>query len=241
MKTSPKWIRISGIFFFSISVLLGTAIFALINWAALEAFFYFGYGPPADKPLTTLKCPPVMTAAETGSVSMFYTNPSDLTALPVVRTDISSFGLIRTERSQPSFGPGETRRLRWELTPGDVVFGHLILVQVNVSAYSDLPSRAGTCGTLFVNLSRLTGVQVLAIALTGWLSSALLGWGLWLAGSRNIRGRVQNASTIMLFLTADILVGMLVGYMGWWGAGLACLVLVVLLSVAVISYYSQAG
>jgi hypothetical protein len=237
MKISVNWLRISGIIFFFICVLLGTAIFVSINWAALEAYFYFGYGAPADKPLTSLRCPPVMTAAETGAFTISYTNPLDFAATPNIQTDISYLDLTTTQRFQPSFAPGETRTLRWEMTPANVVYGHLILVQVNVSSFSALPSRQGTCGTLFVNLSKLTGAQVLGIALAAWLLSTLLGWGLWLTGSRRAQGKTRSETTIMMFLTADLLAGFLAGYQGWWGMGVACLVLVVLLIVAAVGYF----
>ncbi len=241
MQTRAKWLRFSGIFFFSISTLFGAVLFGLINWAALEAYFYFGYGAPADKPLTTLKCPLIMTAAETGSVTISYTNLSDRTASPDVRTDISYLDLVRSDLSQPSFAPGETRKLRWKVTSSDVVFGNLIMAQVNIARYSTLPSREGTCGILFVNLGRLKGGQALGIALAIWLASVLLGWGLWLRGTRHVQGRIHNATVVMILLTAAVLVGMLAGDKGLWGLGIACLVLVVLLSVAVVGYFIQAG
>jgi len=102
-----------------------------------------------------------------------------------------------------------------------------------------LPSRTNTCGTVVVNLPGLTGIQLFVIALAFILVCMAAGWGLWLTGSRPLLKDGIIATRAMVAFTAVVLLGILAGCMGWWGAGLFCAVAGVLLTLTVVGYYIQ--
>ncbi|MGD0613365.1 MAG: hypothetical protein ABSB41_17850 [Anaerolineales bacterium] len=240
MNRTPKLTRPLGIAFFSCGILADMLLFALLSWAGLEAYFYFDY-MPAEKALTTLRCPFVLTSHESGLVTVTYSNPSRLTLAPQVQTEISSPELYRTVNTMPSFAPGETKELQWTITSQDVVFGHLILAEVYVSPVYDTPDREGRCGTLWVDLPMLTGSELFAGVLTASLLFMALGWGLWISGNRPIRGGRPEATRAMLALTSIVLLGTIAGVLGWWLLGLVCLVLTLLLILSTLGYVIQRG
>ena len=239
MQGKKKLFRTLGIVFFSASILVGMVMFILMNWAYFESYFYFGYTFPADKTLTTLRCPLLMTTAETDAVTISITNDTDRDLNPLIRTEISYYGAARSERVNYSLAAGETRRLSWTITSDDMVFGHLIMARVYVYSTFVLPSRTNTCGTVVVNLPGLTGIQLFVIALAFILVCMAAGWGLWLTGSRPLLKDGIIATRAMVAFTAVVLLGILAGCMGWWGAGLFCAVAGVLLTLTVVGYYIQ--
>lgn len=238
VNTLFKLGRPLGIIFFSCGILAGMLLFALLSWAGLEAYTYFDY-MPAEQALTTLKCPFVLTTHEIGQVTVTYANPSRLTLAPQFQVEISSPELYRTVNTAPSFAPGETKELRWTITSQDVVFGHLILAEVYVSPVYDTPDREGRCGTLWVDLPQLTGMEIFAGGLAASLLLTGLGWGLWIAGRRPRQGGRPDVTRAMLALTAVVALGTIAGIGGWWLIGLACLVLSILLILSTLGYVIQ--
>jgi len=239
MQSKKKFFRELGIIFFSAGILVGMVMFILMNWAYFEAYFFFGYTAPADKALTSLRCPLLMTTADTGVVTISITNNTDRDLAPLIRTEISYFGAAKSERTEYPLAAGETRRLNWTVTPDNMVFGHLIMARVFVYSSYTLPSRSSTCGTLVVNLPGLTGIQLFIITLVFSLIGIAAGWGLWLAGSRPLQADGLIATRAMVIFTVVVLIGILAGCIGWWGAGLICTVASVLLIVTVVGYYIQ--
>jgi hypothetical protein len=239
MQGKKKLFRILGIIFFSAGILVGMVIFILMNWAYFEAYFYFGYAAPADKTLTTLRCPLLMTTSDMGAVTISITNNADRDLAPSIRTEISYFGAARSERTNYPLAAGETRRLSWSVTSNDMVFGHLIMARVFVYSAFTLPSRANTCGTVVVNLPGLTGIQLFVIVLAFSLACMAAGWGLWLSGSRPFQADGLIATQAMSLFTVIVLLGLLAGFVSWWGVGLICIVASVLLIIAVVGYYIQ--
>ena len=239
MQTKKKLFRTLGIIFFSIGILAGMVMFIFMNWAYFEANFYFGYTFPADKPLTTLRCPLLMTSSETGAVTASMTNNTDRDLSILVQTEISYFGAATSERLSYPLAAGETRRLSWTVTSDDIVYGHLIIARVYVFNAYTFPSRTNTCHTMVVDLPGLTGIQPFIIVLALSLVSLMAGWGLWLAGSRPLRAEGLIATRAMALLTAVVLLGLLAGWIGWWGLGLICCVVSVLMIFTVGGYYIQ--
>jgi len=239
MQAKKKLFRTLGVIFFSIGILAGMVMFILMNWAYFEADFYFGYTFPADKTLTTLRCPLLMTSSETGAVTASITNNTDLDLSILVRTEISYFGAATSESVSYPVAVGETRRLSWTVTSDDIAYGHLIMARVYVFNSYTLPSRTNTCGTVVVGLPGLTGIQLFIIVLALSLISLAAGWGLWLAGSRPLHVEGFIGMRAMIILTAVVLLGILAGCLGLWGLGLICCVASVLLIFSVVGYYIQ--
>ncbi len=239
MQEKKKLLRTMGIVFFSTGVLVGIVMFILMNWAYFEAYFYFGYTAPADKALTTLRCPLLMTATDTGSVTIRITNNTDRELEPSIRTEISYYGLARSEHTNYSVAAGETRKLSWTVTSDDIVYGHLIMARVFVFSTFTLPSRSSTCGTVVVDLHGLSGIQLFVMALAFSLVCMAAGWGLWLSGSHPLQAEGLIATRAMTIFTAVVLLGILAGCIGWWVMGLMCAVASVLLTLTVVGYYIQ--
>jgi hypothetical protein len=239
MQGKKRLFRTLGIIFFSAGILVGMVMFILMNWAYFEANFYFGNAGSADKTLTTLRCPLLMTTADTGAVTISVTNSTDRDLSLLIRTEISYSGAARSERTNYPLTAGETRRLSWTVTSDDMVFGHLIMARVFVYSVFTLPSRANTCGTVVVNIPGLSGIQLFAIVLAFSLACMATGWGLWLTGNRPLQADGLIATWAMSIFTGVVLLGILAGCVGWWGAGLICAVASVLLTFSVAGNYIQ--
>ena len=239
MQNKKKLFRNLGIIFFYTGILVGMVIFILMNWANFEAYFYFGYFPPADKTLTTLRCPLLMTPSDIEAVTINITNDTDRDLSPLIRTEISSLGTTRSEEANYLLAAGETSKLSWTVTSADMVFGHLVLARVYVYRVFTLPSQADTCGTVVVDLPGLTGIQLFVIALAFSLACMGAGWGLWLGGSRPLQTEGVIARRAMTIFTVIVLLGILAGCFGWWIVGVLCTVLSVMMIFVVVAYYIQ--
>jgi hypothetical protein len=239
MQSKKKLYRTLGITLFYAGMLAGMAMFVMMNWAYFEAYFFFGYSIPADKTLTTLRCPLLMTTGETGAVTMSVTNNTDRDLEALIRTEISYYGAARSERVYYPLAAGETRNLSWTVTSDDMVFGHLVMARVYVYNAYTLPSLTKTCGTVMLNLPGLTGIELFFIVLAFSLASMATGWGLWLTGSRPLQADGLIATRAMVIFTVITVIGLLAGIIGLWGVGLICTVGGVLLIFTVAGYYIQ--
>jgi hypothetical protein len=205
----------------------------------LEANFYFGTTASADESLTTLRCPLLMTTSDTGEVSIRLTNDTNRDLAPSIITDISTNNVFRSGRENYPLAAGETRTLGWTVTSDDVVFGHLIMARVFVFSAFTMPSRAGTCGTVVVDLPGLSGAQLFVIVLAFIIGCMTAGWGLWLAGSRPFQTEELITLRAMVFFTITLAPGLIAGVIGWWLVGLICAVACLLLIIVVVGYYIQ--
>jgi hypothetical protein len=239
MQEKKKILRTFGIILFIAGILVGMVMFIFMNWAYLEAYFYFGYTAPADKPLSTLRCPLLMTTSDTGEVTIRLTNNTSLDLAPLISTEISSFDVARLEKSNYPLAAGETRQLGWAVTSNDMVFGHLVMARVYVFSTYTMPSRANTCGTVMVNVPGLSGIALFIIALAFILVCMSAGWILWLGGSRPFQREELIAIRAMLFFSITVVLGLIAGIAGWWVVGVFCAVACVLLILVVVVYYMQ--
>lgn len=237
--STRKTFRTIGVILFSAGVLAGMVMFIFMNWAYFEASFYFGYSAPADKSLTTLRCPLLMTTADTGQVSMSVTNSTERGMSIMIQTELSYYGAATLDKSSYPVPAGQTRSISWTVTSDNLVFGHLILARVYEFMAFTLPSRTNTCGTVVVALPGVTGIQVFVILMAFSLGCLAAGWGLWLAGNRPIQGEGIIATRAMIFFTLIVVLGILSGIIGWWGLGLICAALGILLMISVVAYYIQ--
>jgi hypothetical protein len=237
MESRRKLFRILGTILFSAGILLGMILFIFMNWAYFEASFYFGYSAPADRKLTSLRCPIMMTSAENAQVTMRVTN---ITArdLPIpIQVELSYFGAATLDKTSYPVAAGQTRDISWTVAPDNLVFGHLVMARVYEFGAFTLPSRTNTCGTVVVPLPGLTGVQFFIIVLAFSLGGMATGWGLWIAGNRPLLGEGIISTRAMTFFTVIVLSGILGGIIGWWGLGLFCAAAGILLMISVVGYY----
>lgn len=234
MGNHKKTIRNLAIFLFSVGVLLGMFLAGAAVWTDLEATFY-GFGKVANDPLTTLRCPVLMTATETGIIRATLSNNSELPVDARVRVYVSNPDPIRTIETITALAPGETKQVHWTVTSEDVDFGNLILVKVLAFAYYKAPFREGWCGILVLNLPYLTGNQIFVSALVLGLLGMLIGIGLWVIGGRPLKGKTLIAFRAMIWLAALVLVDTVFSLMGLWLFGLILFVAAALLILGVIT------
>jgi hypothetical protein len=238
MNSKNKITRTLGVLIFSVGVLLGMALSGIVVWGDFEASL-FNVSMAGSAPLKTLRCPVMITATEVGTVTAAFTNPFDRSVEFTIRTHISQgyVTLMREINSKLSLAPGETQALEWTVTSDDAAYGRLVLVRVRLAAKYPHPSRHGSCGILVVNLPYFTGNQIFALALAASLLSMVAGAGLWVVANRPLRGLGLDVTRAMGALAGCVLVGTIVGLLGWWVLGVLILVITVLLAGAIIGYF----
>ncbi len=82
----------------------------------------------------------------------------------MVRTDVSGYDGIKTERTTISMAPGEKEKVRWPVTSENVDLGFFVLAKVSSYPAYPLPFRESTCGMMFIKTTALTGNQVFVLS-----------------------------------------------------------------------------
>jgi hypothetical protein len=235
MKANPKTLRVLSILFLSLGVLAGMFLALAAAWPDLEATYY-GFGRLSDDPLTTLRCPVLMTTSDTGVIRISLSNHSPVAANAKVQVFVSSSrGPARFIETMVPLAPGATERVQWEVTSADIDFRNLILAKVLAYPYVTVPVREGWCGILVLDLPFLTGTQLFALLLALSIVGMLLGIGLWTIGARPLIGKTLNSMRAMLWLAGLVLADMLIGFMGIWLVGLVLFVAAVLLILGILT------
>jgi hypothetical protein len=238
MDSKNKNIRTLGVLIFSVGFLLGLALLAIVVWGDLEAHI-FDPAIPSDEMLTTLRCPVMITAPEVGTVTATFTNPLDRPVEFRIRTHISEghVTLMREENTSLPLEPGETQPLQWTVTADDAAFRRLILVRVRLFGKYPLPSRAGSCGILVVDLPYLSGSLIFALAFAASLLGMAGGAGLWVVANRPLSDQSLGVLRAMGALAGCVVVGTIIGLLGHWMLGGVVFVITLLLIGAVIGYF----
>jgi hypothetical protein len=252
MNPQPTRRRIASAVIFTAGVLLSTALFVLVLWPDFEASLL----DPAirqDAPLRTLRCPVMLTKAETGTVSAAFKNRLQRPATFHVRAHISQ-GYVTWMREIDAslpLAPGETQRLQWPIAPDDAAFGRLILVKVTVRGGYPLPTRQGTCGVLVIPAPSLAGHpwtdgdRIFAFGLAvGW-SLLITGIGLRGLTPQPVLGEPRRWAISfrgaggMGLLTGCIILGTIVSLLGQWILGSMIFVITLLLLGAILEHFSK--
>jgi hypothetical protein len=237
MKIRSKAVRFVSVLLFSVGILLGLALLASAAWGDFEASM-FDLSLPSDGPLSTLRCPVLITASESGTVSATFDNRSERPIQRRIRIHVSDglVTLLREEKSMLPLDPGEKQRLEWTVTADDAVWRSLILARVYQYRQYPSPSRTAACGILVVDAPFFTGSQILALVLVTTLLCIGIGGGLWVAANRPLAGRKQRLTYGMAFLAGTVLLGLFASLLGWWLLGGLCLILALLLAIALLTY-----
>lgn len=232
-----KLAGILGVIVFSVGVLLGTVLIAVTVWADLEATLF---NPQARQyaPFRNLRCPIMINSEETGVIRARFKNTLDRATDLFIRAHISH-GYVTLRReviSEIPLDSGESERLEWEFDKEDAAFERLVLFRVTVRGGYPLPKRQGTCGVLVVNTSLLTGRQIVTALLVGSLVFMVAGGVLWLVNNRHMHDLQLQLTRAMIFLIVCVVLGIIVGFLGWWVFGVFFLV-TILLAIGVITGY----
>lgn len=200
----------------------------------------FGIAASEGKSLPGLKCPVIITTAESGIVRLSLKNSLERATEFVVRASISSgfVTLMREVQSSVLLEPGERKALEWKVTAEDAAYGgRLILVRVYQFPRYPIPARDASCGILVVRTNSFNGVQILNVLIIGSLLGMGGGLGLWVRQSLpQTRFREQTIQA-MGTLVGFVLVGILFGLLGWWFPGLITLVVTLALIGGIVGHF----
>jgi hypothetical protein len=236
--TRNRMIRFISVLIYSIGTILGMAVFASIIFGDFEAA-RFDAAYRLDEPLHSVRCPVVMTAEGTGAITASITNTRDKQTEFRIRTRISqgSATLMREENTTLTLEPGETQKAEWTVTPDDAAYGRLILAKVRLFGKYPLPSREGSCGILFIDLTGFSGSQVFTFMVALALLSIAIGVGLWFWANRPLKELGMAVLRAMGGLAGCIIIGTIIGLFGYWLVGGIVLVISFLLIGTIIGHF----
>lgn len=223
---------ITGLLIYALGVMAGILLITISTWADMEAASY-GFQRRSSDPLSGLACPILLTRNETGIISLSVSNPTDKPLHPSARTEISAEFEPKIFVESVDLEPGQSKKLEWTVGPENVDLGYFILANVQVYASYPIPNREKTCGILMVDLPGSGKVVVIALAAVGLIGLSL---GLYLIGKL---GPPEKAAAYtwnaIIFLTALIVVGLILSFMGSWIPAMGTLVISVLISLLLIN------
>jgi len=228
-----RLVRTLSMVVFAVGLLAGTTLIAVTVWGDLEATL-FSPGIQYDAKLRGLRCPVLITPKQTGTVRARIKNTIDRSTNLFIRARTSEgyITLIREEQRELPLDPGEAQWVEWPISADDAAFGRLVLFKVAVTGGYPLPARQGTCGIVRINTTILTGGQLYALGLIVSLVCCIGAAVLWIRSNPRMLGARAQLTRAMIWLSASILVGIVVSFLGWWVAGTVSLV-VILLTVGV--------
>ena len=231
MEKRNKIISIAGGLFLIAGILMGFMLTSVMVWGDLEASL-FTSGLRADKNLSTLKCPIVITASETGKISATLKNPTEKTLERYLIANVSEgyASLVREVRTKLPIPPADKQKVEWKIYPEDAAFDErVILFRVYINPRHPHPSLGAKCGVVRVDLQGITGTQI--VASTAFFSFVSVGAGAVLIelGNRSSQKRSRNIINSGYALTGIIPTAGILSYFGMWILGIGLLAVAVLL------------
>jgi len=244
MRTNSRTLRIAGILLFSFGVIVGMALIAVTIWADLEAsFFDANLASRGGEHLKTLRCPILMTSSEIGTATVTLENTAQKPVELRLRAHITEghITLMREVNATVPLEPGEKDTVEFLLTSDDVTYNWLILVRALQFRYYPLPSRQAACGVFVVDLSFLTGSQLLALTIGVAFLSLVGGIALWSAGNWPLNRRSLATARTMGALAASVLIGFIVAVSGSWLVGTLLFAINLLLIFEIVRHAMDRG
>lgn len=234
-KPYAKTLRIIGVTVFIIGILSGATLALFTSWSGLEGAFY-GFSPVTKNPLENLDCPYIVTSKQPGLVTVDFSNPSDKTIEPFVRTQVSNHGIYREEEYRMYMEPGGKDQLVFEVNYEDVVLGRFVLVRVYQLTTIKSSPREGICGMMALDVPYLSGEGLFTLMLTVGLFGITIGLFLLTQTSQPTNPHQRNLDRGLTGLALLILIAMFFGFIRFWVGGIifviaAALLLVTLLSI----------
>ena len=223
---------IFGVLFYVSAVVTGLFLTVISAWGDMEAASY-GFPRRASAPLQGLTCPILLTRNEPGVISLRISNPTEKPLHPSARTEISADFEPQIFNESIDLAPGESKSLEWSLRPENVVLGNFILANVQVYATYPIPNREKTCGIFIIDLPG-SGKTILTALVV--FTVVGLGWGLYsMSKSGLLKNRAPLTWNAIILLTALIVGGLILSFMGSWLPSIATLVVSTLISLILIN------
>ncbi len=188
------------LFFFGLLTTIGLSI--LIIWPDFEAL-RFQRSFYADKPLSSLRCPNLITVSHPDEISISVENTLARPVRLLVQSIISSGpGSYSTQEKQEVFlDPEQSEKLAWEVDSEDAIYGRMVLARVYVARNGSMPSMQKSCGAYVLPISFLSGQFVLvALSLIG-LVALVVGAYLQIISADSKRKSYRAKRLTITFLT----------------------------------------
>ena len=209
--TVRSWL---GILLILAGVLLGLSLSASVTWGESEAGLYTSFN--GDKDLA-VECPLLLAKNETGTIRATITNLINEKITPTVSAEISHAGRPRRIDQVVSLESHGSAELEWSVDSSDVIFQHLIVVNILQLRYRDNPSMIGSCGILLFSLFGLSGsatfLTIMAVSLVSMLSGAIL-WARAHPIFDNYSFNLRRAGIVLITVTTLALLSTLPRW--WW-------------------------
>lgn len=224
-------------FLFAAGILSGLTLIALATWADQEASL-FELTSAYDKNLPTLRCPLMIARDEDSSIAVTLKNPSTYPVSPLTTAHITSGHvlLINEFKEIPSIPPGDKTSYTWHIVPADAAYKTLVLARVFVERSYPLPSRTGSCGVYVLPFAGIPGKAIATILVLLSLVGMTLGLIFW-RGRRALSSRESSFFSGLLALAVITVAGLGSILTGSWMLGLASVILVLLISIALATRY----
>ena len=222
-----KSLRMLGYVIFFLGVSVGFVLTAITIWDRLEAISYFFKGTTYD-PFHGLQCPVLMAPTEKGMVTAVFNNPTNEEDTFYYRAEISGAPYRRQIEDHIAVSPHQTKSIQLAVDANDVDLLFFIFVKMHALPSAIRPSQEAVCGILMVDVLGLTGVQLSIMAIVLSFLGIAIGLGLWQQASTKADRNTQRLIPALGFV---VLLAMFAGAMGWWIAGVALLVITLLLLV----------
>ena len=203
-----------GILLFFAGVFIGLLLSGGILWGEVESSLRTAFLSDED---LHVKCPLMLSPAESGIISAVIVNSTDEEIKPVLSAEISHNNGFRIVRQTLSLAPRETQTFQWTVDSSDMIFNRLILVNISLARYRDNLSQLGTCGIIFFSLFGLTGAQSFGLAFAGSIISIIAGGALWMRDRRPLNELDTNISRINSLLAGAMFISLLSSILRWWG------------------------
>jgi len=235
MKKPKGKLTIPGVILFFIGILLGMALNGWADWGEVEAYMLvFRSG---DQDIASIRCPLMLGPSETGVVSASFDNPTAESISPTVYAVIGRIGQTRTVTNVLTLTPGEKSQLSWKVGPDDKVFGGLILTNIFETSQRNFSTHQGSCGIPVSFFPGLTGMHTFIFIAAASLLGILGGAALWLLGNFPLHGTIESATNAGAALAAFVLAGMVSILPDWWGLGLVCFFVAIMLIVVIVTQF----
>jgi hypothetical protein len=201
---------------FLAGVLLQLSLSGGVVWEEVEANLYLSQTGGG----LALNCPIMMSPSERGLVTTTVLNTIDVQVLPVVTAEISRSPGPQILTQTLTLDPHQTQFLQWPVDASDVIFGRLILVNVNQARYGDLDSRQGSCGIMVLNLFDLPGNASLILILISGFVFIFIGGFAWYRVHAPLDDLAEQTFKACALLSGVTTLGMLTALPRWWGVSL---------------------
>lgn len=233
MKSKANIFKILGICLFSLGIIIGTVILAVIVWGNIEAFgFYPSFNSEAA--LHTLTCPIVITSNETGIISVVVDNPLEHQIKPSVRSIISKGFISYFEEDSRilEIAPDESVTIEWPITAKDAVYQKFIMARVIVNHSIPLEDAESVCAIFILDIPFANGATILIILSAFYLVFTIGGYFLWRSNKHSSLAASKHTQRALHLLFATTTVGLLAVPFRMWAISAIAFIAVILMAVS---------